>query len=85
MLKGILNYLFKTLELQIDNSNMVAIDRMTPHQVGLKDILRSYIEHRKQVKTKRGFDLKAQKDEQHIVEGLMKALSILDEVIRNDS
>lgn len=52
-------------ELQINyNFNMVAIDHMTPHQVGLKDILRSYIEHRKQVITKRSqFDLaKAQKD-----------------------
>lgn len=51
-------------ELQINyNFNMVAIDHMTPHQVGLKDILRSYIEHRKQVITKRSqFDLaKAQK------------------------
>lgn len=63
--QGILNYLFKNTELQINyNFNMVAIDHMTPHQVGLKDILRSYIEHRKQVITKRSqFDLaKAQKD-----------------------
>ncbi len=61
---------------------MVAIDHMTPHQVGLKDILRSYIEHRKQVITKRSqFDLAKAQKRQHIVEGLMKALSILDEVI----
>ncbi|HAQ1254410.1 TPA: DNA topoisomerase IV subunit A, partial [Enterococcus faecium] len=81
--QGILNYLFKNTELQINyNFNMVAIDHMTPHQVGLKDILRSYIEHRKQVITKRSqFDLAKAQKRQHIVEGLMKALSILDEVI----
>ncbi|MGC3083251.1 DNA gyrase subunit A, partial [Enterococcus faecium] len=40
--QGILNYLFKNTELQIYyNFNMVAIDQMTPHQVGLKDMLRS--------------------------------------------
>ena len=80
--QGILNYLFKNTELQINyNFNMVAIDHMTPHQVGLKDILRSYIEHRKQVITKRSqFDLAKAQKRQHIVEGLMKALSILDEV-----
>ncbi|EYT96229.1 DNA topoisomerase IV subunit A [Enterococcus mundtii] len=81
--QGILNYLFKNTELQINyNFNMVAIDHMTPHQVGLKDILSSYIEHRKQVITKRSqFDLEKAQRRQHIVEGLMKALSILDEVI----
>lgn len=80
---GILNYLFKNTELQINyNFNMVAIDHMTPHQVGLEDILSSYIDHRKQVTTKRSqFDLEKAQKRQHIVEGLMKALSILDEVI----
>ncbi|MGX7172852.1 DNA topoisomerase IV subunit A [Enterococcus ratti] len=81
--QGILNYLFKNTELQINyNFNMVAIDHMTPHQVGLKEILSSYINHRKQVITKRSqFDLEKAQKRQHIVEGLMKALSILDEVI----
>ena len=80
---GILNYLFKNTELQINyNFNMVAIDHMTPHQVGLEDILSSYIDHRKQVITKRSqFDLEKAQKRQHIVEGLMKDLSILDEVI----
>ncbi|MFB8489960.1 DNA topoisomerase IV subunit A [Enterococcus durans] len=80
---GILNYLFKNTELQINyNFNMVAIDHMTPHQVGLEDTLSSYIDHRKQVITKRSqFDLEKAQKRQHIVEGLMKALSILDEVI----
>ena len=48
--EGILNYLFKNTELQINyNFNMVAIDNMTPQQVGLKRILESYITHRKSV------------------------------------
>ncbi|MFV0559735.1 MAG: DNA topoisomerase IV subunit A [Enterococcus sp.] len=81
--QGILNYLFKNTDLQINyNFNMVAIDNMTPRQVGLKDILSSYINHRKEVIIRRSrFDLAKAQKRQHIVEGLMKALSILDEVI----
>lgn len=81
--EGILNYLFKNTDLQINyNFNMVAIDNMTPQQVGLSHILASYIAHRKQVITARSrFDLQKARDRQHIVEGLMKALSILDQVI----
>ncbi|GCF92827.1 DNA topoisomerase 4 subunit A [Enterococcus florum] len=81
--EGILNYLFKNTDLQINyNFNMVAIDNMTPQQVGLKHILLSYIEHRKSVIRKRSqYELNKAKKRQHIVEGLMKALSILDEVI----
>ncbi len=81
--EGILNYLFKNTDLQINyNFNMVAIDNMTPQQVGLKHILESYIAHRKVVITKRSeYELAKAQKRQHIVEGLMKALSILDEVI----
>ncbi|MGM0217164.1 DNA topoisomerase IV subunit A [Enterococcus sp. AZ126] len=81
--EGILNYLFKNTELQINyNFNMVAIDNMTPQQVGLKRILDSYIAHRKQVITNRSqFELNKAKRRQHIVAGLIKALSILDKVI----
>lgn len=81
--EGILNYLFKNTDLQINyNFNMVAIDNMTPQQVGLPHILASYIAHRKRVITARSrFDLQKARDRQHIVEGLMKALSILDQVI----
>jgi topoisomerase-4 subunit A len=81
--EGILNYLFKNTELQINyNFNMVAIDNMTPHQVGLKRILDSYIVHRKEVITNRSrFDLNKAQKRQHIVAGLIKALSILDQVI----
>ena len=81
--EGILNYLLKNTELQINyNFNMVAIDARRPMQVGLKKILDSYIVHQKEVITKRTqFDLNKAQDRLHIVDGLMKALSILDEVI----
>jgi len=81
--QGILNYLFKNTELQINyNFNMVAIDNMRPQQVGLKRILESYIKHRREVIEKRSrFELQKAQRRQHIVDGLIKALSILDEVI----
>ena len=81
--EGILNYLFKNTELQINyNFNMVAIDNQTPQQVGLKRILDSYIAHRKEVVTNRSqFELNKARKRQHIVDGLIKALSILDQVI----
>lgn len=82
--EGILNYLFKNTDLQISyNFNMVAIDHMRPKHVGLKQILTSYLEHQRTVTTKRTeFDLDKAKQREHIVVGLIKALSILDQVIR---
>ncbi|MFD2729089.1 DNA topoisomerase IV subunit A [Enterococcus camelliae] len=82
--EGVLNYLFKNTDLQVNyNFNMVAIDQMRPKQVGLKQMLASYIQHRKSVILRRStFDLKKALARQHIVDGLIKALSILDEVIR---
>ena len=81
--EGILNYLFKNTDLQINyNFNMVAIHNLRPEQVGLKTVLDAYIDHRKDVIRKRSeFDLKKAKNRQHIVNGLIKALSILDQVI----
>lgn len=82
--QNILNYLFKNTDLQVSyNFNMVAIDRMTPVQVGLKRILSSYLAHKKDVVTKRTeFDLKKAKQRLEIVEGLIHALDILDQVIK---
>ncbi|MCI5941243.1 MAG: DNA topoisomerase IV subunit A [Ligilactobacillus animalis] len=82
--EGILNYLFKNTDLQISyNFNMVAIDHMRPKHVGLKQILTSYLEHQRTVTTKRTeFDLDKTKQREHIVVGLIKALSILDQVIK---
>ena len=82
--QGILNYLFKNTDLQISyNFNMVAIDHNCPKHVGLKKILESYLEHQRIVVTKRTeFDLNKAKERKHIVDGLIKALSILDDVIK---
>ena len=81
--QGILNYLFKNTDLQVNyNFNMVAIDEQRPKQVGLMRILQAYIDHRRDVIQRRSrFELNRSLKRQHIVEGLMKALSILDEVI----
>lgn len=81
--QGILNYLFKNTDLQINyNFNMVAIDQMRPKRVGLKKILTSYLQFQKEIITKRTqFDLNKAQKRLHIVEGLIKALSILDQVI----
>ena len=82
--EGILNYLFKNTDLQVTyNFNMVAINNKRPEHVGLKTILTAYLDHQRQVTTKRTqFDLQKAQDRQHIVAGLIKALSILDQVIK---
>lgn len=79
----ILNYLFKYTDLQVNyNFNMVAIDHYTPKQVGLKKILSSYIAHRCDVIVARSkFDKEKAEKRLHIVEGLIRVVSILDEVI----
>lgn len=81
--EAILNYLYKTTDLQIPYSfNMVAIHNRRPMLMSLPQILDAYISHQKEVVTNRSkFLLKRAEDRQHIVDGLMKALSILDEVI----
>ena len=80
----ILNYLLKNTDLQVSyNFNMIVIDHRRPRQLGLLAILDSYIEFKKEVITKRTeYDLNTAKARLHIVEGLIKCLSILDEVIR---
>lgn len=80
----ILNYLLKNTDLQISyNFNMVSIVHNRPMTLGIMPILDAYIEHQKEVVTKRTeFDLKHAKARMHIVEGLIKAISILDEVIK---
>lgn len=82
--QNILNYLLKNTDLQVSyNFNMVAIDHMTPVQVGLKRILEAYLEHAQEVLTKRTkFDLSKAKDRLEIIQGLIKAMSILDQVIK---
>ena len=80
----ILNYLLKNTELQISyNFNMIAIVNRAPKQLGLREIIDAYIVHQKEVVLKRTqFDLDHAKARLHIVEGLIRCLSILDEVIK---
>lgn len=80
----VLNYLLKNTELQISyNFNMVAIVNRRPMTIGVLPMLDAYIEHQRDVITRRTeFDLATAKKEMHLTEGLMKALSILDDVIR---
>lgn len=80
---GVLMFLYKNTDLQVAyNFNMVAIHNRRPQLMGLRQLLDAYIEHQKEVVTNRSkYDLKKAQERQHIVEGLMKALSILDEVI----
>ncbi len=82
--EAILNYLLKNTELQISyNYNMVAIVNRTPKTLGILDILDAYISHDKTVILKRTeFELKTYKLRYHIIEGLIKAISILDDVIK---
>ena len=79
----ILNYLFKYTDLQINyNFNMVAIDNYTPRQVGIVPMLTSYIAHRKDIILARSrFDKEKAEKRLHIVEGLIRVISILDEII----
>ena len=80
----IINYLLKNTDLQISfNYNMVAIVNNRPMTLGILQILDAYIAHQKEIILKRTkFDLDHALAEMHIVEGLIKALSILDEVIK---
>ena len=79
----ILNYLFKNTDLQTNyNYNMIAIVNRRPKLLGILDIIDAHLEHYKKVVIQRTkFDLATAKKELHINEGLIKAISILDEVI----
>ena len=80
----ILNYLLKNTDLQVAyNYNMVAIVNRRPMTLGILPILDAFIAHQKEVITRRTeFDLNFAESRMHIVEGLIKALSILDDVIK---
>ena len=80
----ILNYLFKNTELQTSYAfNMIAIVNRRPMLLGVLGMLDAYIDHQKEVVYRRSeYSLKHAKLRYHIVEGLIKAISILDDVIR---
>ena len=80
----IINYLLKNTDLQISyNYNMVAIVNRRPMTLGIIPIIDAYINHQKEVITNRSkFDLEAYKKRLNIVDGFLKMISILDEVIK---
>lgn len=80
----IINYLLKNTDMQISyNFNMVSIVNKRPKLLGLKEALDAFIAHQKEVVTRRTqFDLHHAEARLHIVEGLIKCISILDEVIK---
>lgn len=80
----ILKYLLKNTELQVSyNYNMVAIVNRTPKTLGILEIIDAYINHLRETITKRTeFDLAFYRKNYHIIQGLIKAISILDEVIK---
>ncbi|MBR2828627.1 MAG: DNA topoisomerase IV subunit A [Bacilli bacterium] len=80
----IINYLLKNTDMQISyNFNMVSIVNRRPKLLGLKEALDAFIAHQKDVvKRRTEFDLNHAKARFHIVEGLIKCISILDEVIQ---
>lgn len=82
--ENVLNYLLKNTDLQISyNFNMIAIVNRRPKQLGIVEMLDAYIAHQKEFITRRTkFHLAHAKERLHIVEGLIKCLSILDEVIK---
>ncbi|MBN1067023.1 DNA topoisomerase IV subunit A [Clostridium botulinum] len=79
----ILKYLFKKTELQCNISfNMVALADGKPETMSLKDMIRHYVNHQKEIVTRRSEkELEVAKKRFHIVEGFIKAIDVLDEVI----
>lgn len=79
----ILNYLYKNTDLQISyNYNVIAIVNKAPVQMSLAMALDAFIAHREDVVLRRSnYDLEAKKKRAHILEGLIKAVSVMDEII----
>jgi DNA gyrase subunit A len=83
--KKVLNQIYKFTDLQKTfYLNMLAlIDGIQPQVLGLADLLSYYIEHRKEVVTKRTkYELEKAKARAHILEGLYKCLGKIDQVIK---
>lgn len=79
----LLDYFYKNTDLQVYyNYNNVTIIDQCPHQVGLSGLLDAFVDFRIEVITRRSqYELKRMEARCHIIEGLMKAVSIIDEVI----
>ena len=80
----LLNLLFKQTDLQISyNYNMVAILDHRPVLAGVKPFIKAYILHQKDVITNRSnYELERAKKRSHIVEGLVKMTSVIDEIVK---
>ena len=80
----ILNYLYKNTDLQVSyNYNVIAIVNKRPMQLGLLEMLDAFLAHRRDVIKKRSiYDLNKKSERCHILEGLIRAISVLDEIIR---
>jgi DNA gyrase subunit A len=82
--KIILNQLFTQTQLQVNfNVNALALVRGKPELLNLKDIIRHFVEHRREVVIRRTkYDLKKAEERAHILEGLKIALDNIDEVVQ---
>ena len=80
----VLKYLFKKTDLQSNLSfNMVALANGKPQTMGLKTIITHYVNHQKDIVTRRTIrELEVAEKRHHIVEGFIKAIDVLDEVIK---
>lgn len=83
-IQPVLNYLYKNTSLQVSYSyNMVAIVNKSPVLVSLEAALDAFIEHREDIVLRRSqYDLDAKTKRLHILEGLIRAVSIMDEIIQ---
>ena len=81
--KKVLNYLYKHTPLRTTfNVNMLALVNGEPKVLSIKDAIKHYIEHRREVVTRRTrYDLEQARSRGHILEGLRTALDFIDEVI----
>lgn len=80
----VLKYLFKRTDLQCNLSfNMVALAEGKPQTMGLKTIIKHYVNHQKEIVTRRTIkELAIAEKRFHIVEGFIKAIDVLDEIIK---
>lgn len=81
--EAVLNYLYKNTDLQIYyHYNVIAIVNQTPKQLGLMEMIDAFLAHREEIIIRRSrYNLNQKKKREHIVEGLVRAISVLDEII----
>lgn len=82
--KIIMNQLFKMTSLEVTYGiNLLALDKVKPVVMNIKQIIQSYISHREEiVKRRTKFDLEKAENRAHILEGFLRALDVIDEIIK---